>query len=771
MKLLSENTQQDMDRRSFLKRSRDMSLVLGAGLIVGVPWEAELLAQGGKASGSNSSERLDTTLISEAKAVEFGSWIRISPLGKVHLILDRVEMGQGTYTSHAMMVAEELEVNPEDVVVEFAPGLGGAFKNPAMGVQLTGGSTSVASSWKPLRTAAATAREMLRAAAAKHWGIKPAEVAVENGYLIRKQIGASAASGADRLPYSDFVLQAQSMRVKDVSLKKNSEFKTLGKSTPRLDCLPKVTGKAVYGLDVSFPGLLNCHILRCPVAGGKLKSFDGTGAKAVAGVVEVLALPSGVAVVAKHWYQAKKATALIKAEWDFGPLGSLNSAQVEEALQAGLKEKGKEVKSVGDMDRVSQKAIGETVVTVEGEYDAPFLAHATLEPQNATAYVTDDRCEIWAPTQGPEMARQTAAEILNIPHASITVHQTFLGGGFGRRIPQDYVADAVRVSAQLRKPVKVIWSREDDTQHDFYRPIFKVKFKATLDASRRALGLEAKLASPSILQQAVPDFLASVLPPWVPEFLKKGAGSLASSAFKGLVPDDTSTEGLATSAYEIPNVLVHYVRVDSGVPVGFWRAVGHSANGFFMEGIVSEMAFAAKADPLEFRRQLLSKSKKHLAVLNLLEEKSKWQEATPTGLHKGIAICESFNSVVGHVVHVEVVEGSIKVKKVFSAVHCGFAVNPDVVKSQVESSIVFGLGAALKQKITFSEGRVEQSNFHNYEMIRMVECPAIEVHIVQTDEDPTGIGEPGLPPIAPAVAEAVFVATGKRLRSLPLTLA
>jgi CO/xanthine dehydrogenase Mo-binding subunit len=413
--------------------------------------------------------------------------------------------------------------------------------------------------------------------------------------------------------------------------------------------------------------------------------------------------------------------------------------------------------------------LAKAVTTLEAVYETPYLAHATMEPQNCTAHVTTDSCEVWAPTQGPQLAREVAARVTGLAHDKITVHQTYLGGGFGRRIAQDYVEEAVRISKSLGLPVQVLWSREDDMRNDYYRPCAVTKLRAGLDAEGELVAWKARLASQSIVSTMAPDFVANMLPTWTPRFLKNASGSAASRLLKVLV-DDTAVEGASTLPYGIPNLRVEFTRQDPGVPIGFWRSVGHSFNVFVSESFLDECAHAAKKNPLAFRQDLLANQPRLRAVLDLAAQKADWDKPLPQGVYRGIAVAESFKSYVAHVVEASVVDNAIVVRRVVSAVDCGFVVNPDIVVAQVEGSVVFALSAALKQRITIEKGQVVQGNFHDYECLRMMECPRIEVHLVPSAEEPTGIGEPAVPPVAPALAGAVFMATGKRLRSLPLQL-
>lgn len=754
-------TTQQVSRRDFLRQAS----ATGTGLVV-----AFHLSQGaaGKEAMAGDFEAGEVSQTS-GKAVsisaqgahapfEPNAWIRVFPSGTVVFALDKVEMGQGTLTSHATMVAEELEVDPAALEVVFAGGVGGDYRNPALGVQLTGGSTSVPTGWNTLRTAAATAREMLKAAAAKEWNVPASEIQARSGTL-------SHVASKREASYGTFAQAASKERVSNVKLKPASEFKLLGRSVPRLDIRTKIKGTATFGIDVNMPGLLHAYIVRSPTLLGSPKSFDDSAVRTLPGVQGVVRLPNGVAVVATHWYQAKKAASALQVEWEPGPLSQMSSDSLFASMREMAKTDGKQAKDVGN----AEDALSKATTVLEATYETPYLAHATMEPQNCTAFVKPDSCEVWAPTQGPQQAREVAARITGLPHSKITVHQTFLGGGFGRRIAQDYVEEAVRVSQSLGRPVQVIWSREDDTRNDVYRPCAVTSLRAGLAADGTLVAWKAHVVSQSIVATIVPEFLSSMLPTWTPRFLKNAGGSAASQLLKVMV-DDTAVEGAATLPYDIPNLRVEFTRYDPGVPVGFWRSVGHSFNVFVSESFTDECAYAAKKDPLAFRRELLAKKPRLRAVLELAAAKAEWDKPLPEGVFRGIAASESFASFVAHVVEASVVKNVIVVKRVVSAVDCGFVVNPDIVVAQVEGSVVFALSAALKQRITLENGRVVQGNFHDYECLRMMECPRMEVHLVPSAEEPTGIGEPAVPPLAPALAQAVFMATGKRLRSLPLSL-
>lgn len=690
-------------------------------------------------------------------AYEPNAWLKITPDNRIVFTLDRVEMGQGTMTSHATLIAEELDIAPEKIEVVFADGSGGDFNNPKFGIQLTGGSTSVSSSWEPLRRAGASAREMLRAAAAKRLGVPAEEVTSGDGRLHH-------ATSKRSLSYGEVCLDAAKERVPQVKLKEAASFRYIGKSQKRLDTHQKVMGTAQFGIDVSMPGMVNAYIVRNPVIGSTLKDVDDTEVRKQPGVIATVRLPHGVAIVAQYWYQAKKAAALLRANWDTSPHANTSSAAIMAKYRELTRSEGKKIRANGDADEGFARA----AQVIEASYDAPYLAHATMEPQNCVAHVRKESCEIWAPTQWPQLAREVAARLTGLSHAQVTVNQTFIGGGFGRRIRQDYVEDAVLVSAALNRPVKVVWTREDDMKHDFYRPCAASYFKAGLDARGEVTAYFARVVTQSIVAASAQDFVSTMAPTWVPHGMKRMTASMASGAYKGLMPDETTVEGTATFAYDFRNHRIEYVNQDPGVPIGFWRSVGHSFNAFMAESFVDELAHAAKLDPYQFRRKLLKDAPRLQRVLDLVAEKADWGRPLPPGVYRGIAIAESFASVVAQVAEVSIVDKRIVVRRVVAAVDCGMVVNPDIVRAQVEGAIIFGLSAALKGQITIEHGQVQQSNFHDYEVLRIQDTPVIETHVIASNAAPTGIGEPGVPPLAPAVANAVFAATGKRLRSLPL---
>jgi isoquinoline 1-oxidoreductase beta subunit len=705
----------DQGRRTFIKAGT----AVGGGLLIGF-----------YLPGADRLAAADEVL---PASFEPNAWIRIGKDGQVTIIVDKSEMGQGVMTALPMLVAEELEVDLAGIHTEFAP-VGAAYVNPLIGLQLTGGSTSVRSSWERLRKAGATGRQMLVAAAAKTWGVKEDACRAEHGAVVHTATGR-------RLTYGVLAEKAATLPVpQEVALKASKDFRIIGKPTPRLDTPIKVNGRAGFGLDVQIPGMLIAAVVRCPVFGGKLAGFEKGHAMAVPGVRQVVAIDSGVAVVANNFWAAKQGAAALTVRWDEGPLARTSSADISKTYARLSRSPGLVANSRGD----AAKALKGAPHRIEAVYEVPYLAHATMEPMNCTAHVRPDGCDVWAPTQSQGMAQQTAARITGLPPDSIRIHTTFLGGGFGRRAEQDFLAEAVQISKAVGAPVKVVWTREDDMRHDFYRPATYNVLHAGLGRDGMPVAWTHRIVGPSIMSRVFP-----------------------SRVKNGI--DPTSVEGAANLPYGVPNLHVDYVRHESGVPVGFWRSVGSSQNAFVTEGFVDELAHAAKQDPFEFRRRLLADSPRHKAVLELAAAKAGWGSPLPKGVARGIAVAEAFGSFVAEVAEVSVGhDGKVKVHRVVCAVDCGTAVNPDTVKFQMEGSIVYGLTAALKGAITIKNGRVEQGNFPDYPLLRMDEMPRVEVYIVPSEEALGGVGEPGVPPIAPAVVNAIFAATGKRIRRLPI---
>ncbi len=671
-----------------------------------------------------------------AAAFAPNAWVRIDREGIVTIVNPQSEMGQGTLTTMAMIVADELEADWSAVRVEQAPA-DPAYGNPnAGGTQFTAGSRSIRALLMVWRRAGAAAREMLVAAAAREWGVPEAECYAEQGVVYHRPTGR-------KLAYGQLVDKAAALPVpQNPRLKTPDQFRFIGKGVPRRDTPDKVTGRAIYGIDVTVPGMLVATVQRCPVFGGSVASFDATRAKAIPGVRHVVQISSGVAVVADDYWTARRGREALVVTWNEGPNARLDSATISREYAALAAQPGRVARREGD----ALRALGEAGRTLEAVYEVPFLAHATMEPQNCTAHVRPDGCDVWAPTQNQTRTQQEAMRLTGLPREKVRVHTTMLGGGFGRRGEVDFVTEAVETSKAVGAPVKVVWSREDDIQHDFYRPATYNVLRAALDDRGRPAAWFHRIVGPGILIQ------------------------------KGMAPADAvdraAVEGAANLPYDIPNLQVEFHHKDFGVPVGFWRSVGASQNIFITESFVDELAHAAGQDPFEYRRALLGKSPRHKGVLELAADRAGWGSPLPPGRHRGIAVGFSYGSWAAEVAEVSVAaDGTVRVHRVVCAIDCGLAVNPDQVRAQMEGGIVWGLTAALKGEITLANGRVEQSNFHDYPMLRINEMPIIEVHIVPSEEAPGGVGEPGVPPLAPAVTNAIFAATGTRIRRLPIRAA
>jgi CO/xanthine dehydrogenase Mo-binding subunit len=736
---MSEGEVMKTSRRGFLK----ISAAAGGALAVGVSFGA----------GCANPQVKYMEEASARGALAPNAYLTIEPTGEIVYTLDKAEMGQGVMTSHAMMVAEELDVALEQITVALSDA------DPRFGpLQVTGGSTSVMNSYIPVRTAAASVREMLVGAAAARWGVAASECAVADGVVThpsgKKATYGELAGDASRQPIPDAP-----------KLKKPSEFKIIGKAKGRVDAAEKSTGRAVFGLDVEVPGLLRAWMLHPPTPHGRVKSMDADEAKAMAGVVDVIAFERGVAVVAEKTWQAMRAARALTVEWEAQELAGFDSEALRQAMEARAYEVGSAVRQEGDVDAQLAR---EDVTVLDAIYEAPYLAHATMEPQNTTAWFKGDELEIWAPTQSTTITQSVGRQLTGVPHDRVIVHTTLMGGGFGRRAAGDFVAEAVILSKKLGKPVQVVWSREEDMRVDYFRPQALARFQAAVDREGRVAGVAGHVITQSIFGQS--DMIGSLFPHWVPEvtktMLSRTSLGLLSS---GTVADPTSIEGLAEMPYGFETTRIEYSQLNVPVPVGAWRSVGHSFNAFFAEGFTDELAHAAGQDPFAFRKEMMGD--RHPRLLRVLEEAAKragWGTSKADGLGRGIAAHHSFRSYCAQVVDARVVDGRIKVERVVCAFDCGTVINPDVVKAQMEGAIIFGLAAALDQEITFVDGVVQQSNFDDFPLLRMHEAPEIEVYVIDSDADPTGAGEPGLPPVAPALANALYDATGVRVRRMPM---
>ena len=663
------------------------------------------------------------------------AFIRIGTDGQIVLTMPYVEMGQGTYTSIPMLIAEELEVGLKQVRLEHAPPNEKLYANPLLGVQATGNSNAIRGAWKPLREAGAAARMMLIAAAAGRWGVDVGSCHAEAGEVIH-------APSVRRLKYGDLAADAAHIPVPtNVALKKPEEFKLIGTRAKRLDASGKVNGSVVYGIDVRPPGVKIATLAQSPVFGGRLKSVDDAAAKAVKGVRQVVRLDDAVAVVADHMGAAKKGLEALKIEWDEGAHAGLSTKDVARELEQATLKTGAVAESFGDAD----KAMANAATRVEAMYQLPFLAHATMEPMNCTVHFRGGECEIWIGTQAIARVQAMAARAAGLPVEKVIVHNHLIGGGFGRRLEADGAVRAVEIAKQVDGPVKVVWTREEDIQQDMYRPYWVDRIAAGLDKEGMPIAWRNRFAGSSVIAR------------WLPPAFKDG-----------LDPD--TTEGAIDLVYALPNLHVEYVRVEPpGIRTAFWRSVGPSHNVFVTESFIDELAAAARQDPVTYRRAMLDHNPRAKAVLDLAAQKAGWSSPMANGRGRGIALQYAFGSYLAQVVEVEVAKnGSVRVHRVVCAMDCGTVVNPDTVQAQIQSGVMFGVTAALYGEITLKNGRVEQTNFDTYQILRIDEAPAIEVHVVKSAEPPGGMGEAGTSGIVPAIANAVFAATGKRLRKMPI---
>jgi isoquinoline 1-oxidoreductase subunit beta len=708
----------NLSRRDFLRTTA----IAGGGLLLG----AHLPSLG-------ASETMAAT------ATEFkpNAFVRIGSDDSVTLVINHSEMGQGVYTSLAMLMAEELECDWKKVKVEASP-VDAAYNHTEFGVQMTGGSSSIRTEYERLRQVGAAARVMLVSAAATGWEVPAAECHAENGEVFHATSGRRASFGS-------LVDKAAALDAPEkVTLKDPAKFKLVGKATRRLDTPEKLDGSAVFGIDVRVPGMLTAVVARPPVFGARVKSIDSAKAKAVPGVRHVVQIGRGVAVVADSFWQAQKGREALKVTWDKGAVEGLDSAKQGAEYVKMAEKPGLLAKDSGDVEA----AFAGTKQTVEADYELPYLAHAPMEPLNCVADVRKDSCEVWVGTQSQTLDRAAAAKVAGLDPAKVKLHTTLLGGAFGRRAVLDshFVVEAVEVSKAVKAPVKVVWTREDDITGGFYRPRFLHRLRGGVDADGKVAAWQQRIVSQSFI-----------------------IGGMFEQAMVHNGIDHLAVEGVADTAYAIPNLRVEWHQAPDGVPTLWWRAVGHSANAFVVESFIDELAAAAGRDPLDLRRELLKDQPRHLRVLERAAKEAGWGTPLPEGRGRGIAVHASFRSYVAHVAEVSVSKGGeVKVHRVVSAIDCGPIVNPDTIAAQIEGSVVFALTAALYGEITFEKGRVKQSNFDDYPMLRFDEMPLVETHIIASTESMGGVGEPGVPPVAPAVTNAIFAATGKRVRRLPI---
>jgi isoquinoline 1-oxidoreductase beta subunit len=662
---------------------------------------------------------------------EPNAWLAIGTDGSVTITVAKSEMGQGVMTALPMIVAEELEADWSTVRAEQA------IAHPRYGRMGTGGSTSVRTSWDHLRRAGATAREMLISAAAARWKVDRSSCRARTGAVHHEPSGRSASFG-------ELSRDAATLPVpEEVPLKEPGSYTLLGTPVKRLDSPAKINGSAVFGLDVRLPGMLYACVERCPVFGGHARSYDESAALALPGVRSILRLDSGIAVLADSTWAALQGRDALRVTWDEGP----NTALSSEGIRTMLQQKSSGNAAVAERTGDAAAALARSARRLAAVYEAPYLAHATMEPMNCTAHARDGSLEIWAPTQNPQGTRSQGARLAGIDEDRVTVHTTFLGGGFGRRFSTDFVTEAVQASMASHTPVKVTWTRQDDMRHDWYRPVSRHQLEGGVDGEGRLLALTHRIVAPSISGQSDPGRIKDGL-------------------------DSSAVEGAVELPYTIPNLTVEYIMANTGVPIGAWRSVYPSQNVFAVESFLDELAALAQKDPVEFRLQMMDDHPRMKRVLELAAEKSGWGTPVRPGRFRGVAFSPPafFHTPVAQVVEITVEGATIRVHRVVCAIDCGIVINPDTVAAQMESGIVYGLTAALMGEITVERGRVREGNFDDYPLLTLDQMPEVEVHIVKSSEPPSGTGEPGLPAIAPALANAVAAATGHRLRSMPLHL-
>ena len=709
---------ENLSRRGFLKGS----LLTGGGLILGfsLPMVDKALARQGDAA--KATYPLDV-------------WIQVDEQGVVNFVVPVSEMGQGSQTALAMILADEIGADYSTINV-LNPTNNKLFNNPMFGMQLTGGSTAVRAWWEPLRTVGATLRGMLIEAAATQWSVSASTCTTKDSFVINQQ-------SKDKIHFRKLVDQAATFSPpKDPVLKNRKDYQYIGKPMKRLDTPTKVTGEAVFGIDVVVPNMLIATVKQSPVFGGEVDSYDKAAAMKIRGVKAVVQIDNGIAVVANNYWQAKKGAEALNVTFKGGLTEGFTTEIIERAFDDAMFDNMNSENAFKHGDALAEVRNAHAVHAMK--YHAPHLAHSTMEPMNATAHVTENFCEIWAPTQAQSMAVQTAMDITGLHQDQIKLHTTYLGGGFGRRAEVDTIAQAVTISEEVEAPVKVIWSREEDIQHDFYRPAATSAFEIGVDKDGYPYAWKNRVVNTSIMMRYAPQ--------WV-----------------GDKPDSTMTEGAAEMPYHIPHQSTDVVRLETDIPVGFWRSVGNSLNCFFVESALDELAHYAKKDPYQYRRHLLKDSPRALKVLDIAAEKASWDKQLAKGKGRGIALTNSFGSYVAQVAEVTTgKDGQFTVDRVVCVVDCGLVINPAIVTRQMQSAIIYGLTAALHGKINLVDGHVVESNFHDYPALRMAETPKIEVYIIESDEKPGGYGEPGTPPIAPAVANAIFAASGVRHQSLPL---
>ena len=664
-------------------------------------------------------------------------FVRISPEGTVTVILKHFEMGQGTTTGLATLVAEELGADWSKVEIEFAPADASRYANTLFGLQGTGGSTAIANSYMQYRQAGAAARAMLVKAAAAEWGVPEGEIDVADGLL---------SHGENSAGFGDMVGKVAAEEIAEPALKEPEDFTLIGRDKlPRKDSAAKTDGSAIFAMDVMPEGTVYAVLVRPPKFGATLSSFDGSAALAMPGVIDVKETPAGIAVFAENTWTAMMARDAVTSDWDFSAAETRSSDEMEQEYSAALDAGGIVARDDGNVTDM----LGNAASTIEAEFHFPFLAHAPMETLNCVVQITDGKVKIWDGSQFPTVTQMAVGGVTGAGAENVSIETVYAGGSFGRRanFNSDYEVEAAMAAVALGtgQPVKLVWTREDDVRGGYYRPMVKHRIRAGVDADGKAVAWQSDIAAKSIF-----------------------SGTPMAATFASTGVDPASVEGISDTPYAVPNIKVTLANMETPVPVLWWRSVGHSHSAYAMEVAVDMLAEAAGKDPVAFREELLVGSPRHLGVLKLAAEKAGWGSDLPEGWGRGIAVHQSFNTYVAEVAEVSVADGKVKLERVVAAVDLGVAINPDVIRAQVEGAIGYGLGHAMRQKITFTGGEVEQSNFPDYEPIRMRDMPKIEVHILASREAPTGIGEPGLPPAGPAVANAIYAATGKRITRLPM---
>jgi isoquinoline 1-oxidoreductase beta subunit len=665
-----------------------------------------------------------------------GGFVRISQEGGISLVMPSVEMGQGIYTAEAALLAEELDVRLDQIVAIAAPPDASLYAQPLFKAQMTGGSTSIRGFWTPLRQAGAAARSMLVAAAAQAWGVHPDECSTKDGTILHSSTGRV-------LKYEEVAESAATQPMpEDLKLKSAGEFKIIGKSQRRIDTPAKVNGSAVYGIDVAVDGMKTAAVVMSPVDGGKIRSVDETDARKIPGVIDVLRIDDAVAVVGEHYWAARTGLEALNVDWDLGPNAKLTTASIRAEVAKAAKV-GTPLNALerGDVETGFMSA----TKVLAAEYELPFLAHATMEPINTTVHVRPDGCDIWVGTQTPMVARKHAARITGLPVDKVTLHNHLIGGGFGRRLQADTIEQAVRFAKQVSYPLKIIWTREQDIRHDRFRPCYLDRLSASLDEQGRPSAWVHRTTSGTVRR-----------------YFDEGGwpeGKL----------DKDAVEGAWDSPYAFPAIRVDWIRHDPLVKLNWWRGVGPTHNVFVVESFLDELAHAARRDPIAYRRELLDGNPRAMAVLNKVADAAGWTRPTAPRFGRGVSLHQNFGTYAAVVVEVAVApSGEISLEKIVAAVDCGIQINPDTIRAQIEGGVLFGLSAALFNGITFSEGRVEQGNFNDYRQLRINETPPIEIYLVESNESPGGLGEVGTVSAAPALGNAIFAATGVRIRRLPI---